>query len=69
MDYKLINKSIKKYFDKNADITTNTFLPTFPDGLDFDIINSKFGNLLKFANENPTENMDTFSKKTIKNLI
>ena len=68
MDYKLINKSIKKHFDKNADITTNTFLPTFPDGLDFDIINFKSLEICwKFAKrKSDREHVTPFLEKNYK---
>ena len=46
---KVIDQIVKKYFNGNYDYATNTLPPTFPDGLDVEILS--FYTLKKIINK------------------
>ena len=41
MDYKIIDKIIKKFYSSNVDFISNTHPPVIPDGFDIEIFNFK----------------------------
>ncbi len=41
IDYRIIDKMLDIYHNSNLDLISNTIIPTFPDGLDIEIFNSK----------------------------
>ena len=68
IDATLLDKMIKKFFEKKADYLSNTIIRTFPDGLDIEIFKST---TLEFAKKNVTslydqEHVTPFMKRSKK---
>ncbi len=70
IDYKIINKAIKKFLKEKPDIITNVFPRTFPIGQSVEVINSNIfiNNYKNILKKNEKEHITKYFYKNSKNF-